>query len=139
MSEYAITLPALPSMVGVARHAVAVILEDAQVADSAARIVSELVTNAILHAAQGNGSAFVLNIAELENVLRIAVDGPSAALVWDGRGGDFGRGLVIVDALADKWGTDATRMASPGGRSSRGEVQGQQRDHQRGTDGSRGP
>ena len=106
MSEYVITLPALPSMVGIARHAVTVIVGDAVVADDAVRIVSELATNAVLHAAKGVGSAFVLNVAELGSVLRIAVVSPPPTLSWDGRGGDFGRGLVIVDALADKWGTD---------------------------------
>jgi two-component sensor histidine kinase len=106
VSEYAVTLPALPSMVGVARHAVAAILGDAPVAESAARIVSELATNAVRHAANEAGSVFVLSIVELEGVLRIAVDGPGTATSWDGQEGDFGRGLVIVDALADKWGTD---------------------------------
>jgi two-component sensor histidine kinase len=106
VSEYVITLPALPSMVGIARHAVTVIVGDAAVADDAARIVSELATNAVLHAARGNGSVFVLNIVELEGVLRIAITGPAPTLNWSGSGGDFGRGLVIVDALAVKWGTD---------------------------------
>lgn len=106
MSEYAITLPALPSMIGVARHAVAAILGDALVAETAARIVSEFATNAVRHAGHANGNSFVLSIVELEGVLRVAVDGPGNATSWDGQEGDFGRGLVIVDALADKWGTD---------------------------------
>jgi serine/threonine-protein kinase RsbW len=106
VSEYAITLPALPSMVSVARHAVAAILGGASVADDATRIVSELATNAILHAGDENGCAFVLNIVEMEGVLRLAVLASSRAPKWRGRDGDFGRGLVIVDALADKWGTD---------------------------------
>lgn len=107
MSEYAITLPALASMVGVARHAVAAIVgDDASVAETAGRIVSEFATNAVRHAAKEDGSVFVLSIVELEGVLRIAVDGPGTATSWEGQEGDFGRGLVIVDALADKWGTD---------------------------------
>jgi len=106
VSEYAITLPTLPSMVGIARRAIAAILEDAPVADDAARIVSELATNAVRHASGENGSAFVLSIVELEGVLRIAIDGPGTAAKWDGHDGDFGRGLVVVDALADRWGTD---------------------------------
>ena len=106
MSEYAITLPALPSMVGVARHAVAAILGDALVTEDAARIVSEFATNAIRHSTGENASTFVLSVIELEGVWRIAVDGPGTAASWDGQEGDFGRGLVIVDALADKWGTD---------------------------------
>jgi two-component sensor histidine kinase len=106
VSEYAITLPALASMVGVARRAVVAILGDALVADDAVRIVSELATNAIVHAAARDGSAFVLTIVERQNMLRIAVDGPDAAPVWEGPYGDFGRGLVVVDALADRWGTD---------------------------------
>lgn len=107
MSEYAVTLPALASMVGVARHAVAAILGDAPAAEAAVRIVSELATNAVAHAAEGNGSVFVLHIAEQEQAWRLAVAGPSSVLDWDGREGDFGRGLLIVDALADEWGTDA--------------------------------
>lgn len=106
MSEYAITLPTLPSMVGVARHAVAAILGDDVVADTAARIVSELATNAVRHATDESGSSFVLSIVGLEGVLRVAVDGPGTATSWDGQDGDFGRGLLVVDALADKWGTD---------------------------------
>ncbi|WP_051451093.1 ATP-binding protein [Actinospica robiniae] len=106
MSEYAVTLPALPSMVGVARHAVAAIVGDDVGAEAAVRIVSELATNAIRHATDASGGSFVLSIVELEGVLRVAVDGPGTATSWDGQDGDFGRGLVIVDALADKWGTD---------------------------------
>lgn len=106
MSEYAIALPALPSMVGIARHAVAALLGGAPVAEDAARIVSELATNAVAHAAEENRSTFVLTIAESRDVLRIAVIGPGAAVDWGGAAGDFGRGMMVVDALADKWGTD---------------------------------
>jgi anti-sigma regulatory factor (Ser/Thr protein kinase) len=106
VSEYAITLPALPSMVGVARHAVAAILGDDAVAEDVARIVSEFATNAVRHATGENGGSFVLSIVALDGLWRVAVDGPGTATSWEGQDGDFGRGLVIVDALADRWGTD---------------------------------
>jgi len=78
--------------------------------ETAALLVSELVTNSVRHACtQGTGLALRLEIAGTS--LRIEIhDGdprwpePSTATGLD----ESGFGLVLVDALADKWGVRDT-------------------------------
>ncbi|HUR50590.1 MAG TPA: ATP-binding protein [Mycobacteriales bacterium] len=80
---------------------------DQEVCDRAALLVSELVTNAVIH---GRSRATLvaerpgghLRIAVLDTDLRLPV-GPGP-LTLDA---ESGRGLRIVDALADRWGVEA--------------------------------
>lgn len=70
-------------------------------------LVSETVTNAIIHAR----SPVELAIVASENDLRVEVrdNSPVAPVLSDGGSGDLGpsgRGMVLVDALADRWGCD---------------------------------
>jgi anti-sigma regulatory factor (Ser/Thr protein kinase) len=79
---------------------------DALVED-AALVVSELATNAVVHAR----SAFSIAVTEQDSVVRISVHdrGPDLPLLVDrGRGAFSGRGLIIVNALATRWGIDPT-------------------------------
>jgi anti-sigma regulatory factor (Ser/Thr protein kinase) len=78
------------------------------VPDTAELCLSELVTNAVIHA----GTSSVLTLALEDGVLTVTVRDrgsaePAARLVEDD---DplrvFGRGLQLVDALADRWGSD---------------------------------
>ena len=76
--------------------------------DAAELCLSELVTNAVVHAGTGSTLTVVLE----EDRLTVAVrdrggPGEAAALVEDDDPLKvFGRGLLLVDALSDRWGTD---------------------------------
>ena len=68
-----------------------------------ATIVSEVVTNAILHA----GTAFTVKVAHGEGSIRVEVTDDSGALPVKrsyGSSAATGRGLHIIEAMSDKWG-----------------------------------
>ncbi|MFD8978840.1 ATP-binding protein [Streptomyces sp. NPDC059564] len=81
---------------------------DAEPADRAELLLSELVTNAVRHARAPQGRDIGIRIARYDGVLRVEVAdaGPAVKLTpqvvaeWDERG----RGLAIVAALAERWG-----------------------------------
>jgi anti-sigma regulatory factor (Ser/Thr protein kinase) len=77
-----------------------------EVCQTAALIVSELVTNAIIH---GRTSA-TIEVHPPGDVLRVAVrdDNPVLPPVGDkpDLNAESGRGLMIVRALADRWGIE---------------------------------
>lgn len=101
-----IIFPAHPSMVRVARYAVAVLLADTPRREDAVQVVSEYATNAVLHS---SGNTFDLLIVVNGTRARVEVgdDGPAcAASRVPDEFEEYGRGLVVVDELADKWGTD---------------------------------
>ncbi len=85
---------------------------DEDTIDSAELCASELVNNVIMHAR----SAFQLNVHLEENVLTVTVrdvgvvapgEGQAHALVTDeDTMRVFGRGLTLIDAIADRWGSD---------------------------------
>jgi len=108
-----------PGSVGVARHAVSDLAERAGAdAEAVAVAVSEVVTNAILHAYKertGNAEATI--------ELRAHVNGESLLVVIDDHGGGIkpnpgspglGYGLALVASLADELGI----APSPGGGTS---------------------
>jgi len=78
-----------------------------ELADSAELMVSELVTNAIVHAR----SASMLVAREDGVTLRVEVEdwgrGECTMRDWDAQA-PSGRGLRFVDALAQRWGTART-------------------------------
>jgi anti-sigma regulatory factor (Ser/Thr protein kinase) len=72
-------------------------------ADTAALLVSELVTNAIVH----GRSAVQLRVAMLESTIRVEVNDRSVqapSLVESSPSEPGGYGLPLVDSLADQWG-----------------------------------
>jgi anti-sigma regulatory factor (Ser/Thr protein kinase) len=80
-------------------------------ADTLELLVSELVTNAILHA----GGDVGLTISDLGDCIRVEVSDSSARLpIIEYPTMDFpdidtrGRGLVLVAALANRWGSERT-------------------------------
>jgi hypothetical protein len=77
-----------------------------QLAADAALVVTELATNAVLHA----GSAFSVSLALSRNVLRISV-GDTIPLGQPGRDGwphaEPGHGLGVVAAIAARWGFES--------------------------------
>ncbi|MFP3987820.1 ATP-binding protein [Streptomyces sp. E11-3] len=116
--EYSIDIPHNPLAVGVARGALRLILRahgPVELLPAAELVASELVTNAHAHAP---GPA----------CLRVKRTGPWLRLsVWDSSGepprvglcgvdGEGGRGLRIVEELADRWGHYAFGAPGPGGK-----------------------
>ncbi len=70
-------------------------------------LVSELVTNAVLHA----GTSIVVGVHVQGARVRVAVDDLSAAFPQPRAAADDasdGRGLLLVDALSSSWGWDLT-------------------------------
>ncbi len=78
-----------------------------EVADAAVLLVSETVTNAVLHA----GTALTLRLELRDGVVRVEVgDGSQRLPVRRHFSPDAGtgRGLMLIDALASRWGTSET-------------------------------
>ncbi|MGA5215074.1 ATP-binding protein [Streptomyces cinereoruber] len=106
-------LPSEPKHVKTSRQVAASALErwggiPARVADDAVLIVSELVTNAILHGGVDTHEAVGLRIEDTGNELLIEVtDGNSQPAQVKAVGGTEtgGRGVLLVTRLACEWGT----------------------------------
>ncbi|MGW0464945.1 ATP-binding protein [Streptomyces sp. NPDC003027] len=81
---------------------------DPEIRDTVTLIVSELVTNAVVHTASRR---IVCELREGEEQLRIAVrdeGGAADPLIRDCGEEERGRGLVLVDALCGAWGAEST-------------------------------
>lgn len=98
--------------VGRARHRATRVVTEwglAELAWSVGLAVSELATNAVLHACARN-QLFQVRIALHPDVLRVEVSDPRGERMPSPRAADedecFGRGLLIVAQLADRWGTE---------------------------------
>ncbi|MEY9969137.1 anti-sigma regulatory factor (Ser/Thr protein kinase) [Streptacidiphilus sp. MAP12-16] len=75
--------------------------------DDAVLLVSELVSNAVLHTRSGGAEGrFVVELAHPGEMVRIMVHDQGSHRVPTMRpgSGEGGRGLGLVDALADRWG-----------------------------------
>ena len=74
--------------------------------ETASLVVSEVVTNAVIHAR----SDAELLLERTPTALRISVIDHGEGLSQREKtgGGDGGRGLVIVEALSSRWGTEPT-------------------------------
>ncbi|MFE9765566.1 ATP-binding protein [Streptomyces sp. NPDC005808] len=109
LQTYYLTTPNSPLTPKICRDTVAILLathgHTPDLADTARNLVSEIVTNAVLHT---TSPTIDMETAVLLDGVRIAVydDSPAAHLVpidttWDG---ECGRGLLLVQALAETWG-----------------------------------
>lgn len=102
-------LPAEPASAGRARRFVSEVLGDwnlDSITDVATLLVSEVVTNAVLHA----GTDLTVQLRRSSACLRVEVaDGStqSAARRHYDRDATTGRGLALVETLSDDWGVDA--------------------------------
>lgn len=112
-------LPGTPESPSLARALAREVLGDSHPAlDTVLLVVSELVTNAILHSQSGaDGGTVLLALCPAPAGVLIQVrdcGGPwrPLELVRSGTPAEHGYGLVLVDALADSWGT----LASTQGR-----------------------
>jgi anti-sigma regulatory factor (Ser/Thr protein kinase) len=98
------TLASVPE----ARHVVAEFVAgkvDAEVADTAELLSSELAANAATHA----GTEFVVSAGIDAGVLTVAVtDGEASVPVLEEPGdvAESGRGVLLIDAYADRWGVE---------------------------------
>jgi two-component sensor histidine kinase len=108
--ERSVDLEAAPASARRARRAVGSLkgaLPEATF-ESLLLIVSELVSNAVLHSGLGRGDRLVMKIRLLEDRLRIEVtdEGVGFGRSTPSPGRDGGLGLVIVERLSDRWGHD---------------------------------
>jgi anti-sigma regulatory factor (Ser/Thr protein kinase) len=115
-------LPGRPESVSAAREIARQVLGDGNPAtETAMLLVSELVTNSVMHSRSGEPGGSV-TIALCEGpagiLIQVCDDGgssePRVAAIAAGDAGDaeHGYGLLLVDVLADRWGT----ISSPDGR-----------------------
>ena len=108
-----IDLPPTPASVPVARHLLLDVLrawDVPQDRDDAALLVTELVANVIDHAREG--ACLTLEMTTSDGWLRISVaDGSSIRPVVRALGAEQprGRGLLLVKAIADRWGSEEHR------------------------------
>jgi anti-sigma regulatory factor (Ser/Thr protein kinase) len=109
--ETSVTFPGLPAIVPSARRFARGILAGSPRADDVELITAELVSNAIRHTPSGrDGGEFTLTVHAEPGWARVEVsdagtgewNGPRDAADDD----EYGRGLAIVAALADKFGHD---------------------------------
>lgn len=103
-----------PSSVAQARHFADAVLKASGATDDAwpvAQVVSELATNAVVHA----GTAYVVSISHDASHIRVAVtDGRPLARASMRRLSNettTGRGLRLVQSLGQAWGVDQTDAA----------------------------
>ena len=85
------------------------------VIDDLALLVSELATNAVLHAR----TPFAIDLSIEPDVVRVAVDDESPDLPHPRVAGveaTTGRGLLILESLADRWGVKPLGPERPGKR-----------------------
>jgi len=105
-----------PEAVAVARHAIEelAVRHDLPRVDDLRLLVSELVTNSVLHGGAGTGDRVELRVRRPNSIVRVEViDGGdswaetlrSTALDSDQPAG--GWGLMLVRALADRWGVES--------------------------------
>lgn len=82
--------------------------DDEKTREQLGALTSELVTNAVLHAR----TPFTLKVSVMANRIRVAVtDGSKArpTLKQHEKTSPTGRGLRIIESIADRWGVDPAR------------------------------
>jgi anti-sigma regulatory factor (Ser/Thr protein kinase) len=101
--------PGHPDQVALARHYVARALASCPAVADAVLLTSELATNAVQHTATGAGGTFAVAISHSPGRVRVTVtDDGSASLPAMAEAEEMstsGRGLILVDCLALRWGS----------------------------------
>lgn len=120
MDRWSISVPGVPAMVPVTRLFVRAFLAGNPLAGDAELITSEYATNAIRYGAAGEGGTIRVTVSTGPGLVRIEVSDhaapgglarpdPLSPELPAGRPGEedqTGRGLLLVDAIADRWGHD---------------------------------
>src|SRR5262249_11246180 len=109
-----VALAPTPDSIAAARRAVDALLVDAEPSEdfrfSLRLVVSELMTNAIVHGTDGDEIRVDLTLYRDHAHVSIHNEGPAVAMSKLGRGRPGGgRGLEIVAAVAERWGIDTGR------------------------------
>jgi len=109
--DTAVTFPGITAIVPAARRYVRGILEGTPRCDDLELIAAELISNAIRHTPAGqDGGEFTVTVRRTPGWARVEVSDPGTGQ-WHSRSpgdeAEYGRGLAIVAALADKFGHDA--------------------------------
>jgi anti-sigma regulatory factor (Ser/Thr protein kinase) len=104
--------PGHPDQVAEARHYVARALASCPAVADAILLTSELATNAVQHSATGCGGTFAVAISHGPGRVRLTVtdDGSAGHPLMTAAGDELatsGRGLILVDCLATRWGYTA--------------------------------
>ncbi|MFI6688989.1 ATP-binding protein [Streptomyces sp. NPDC050485] len=108
--RHAFDVPARTDSVAVARRRSTDLLtgwgHHEELHETAALVISELVTNAVLHTA---GDYILCELTDLQSLLRIAVrdlgcGSAGPRLCHSGDEEERGRGLLLVDAVSSAWG-----------------------------------
>jgi anti-sigma regulatory factor (Ser/Thr protein kinase) len=101
-----------PSAPGRARHSLISLSPTVspEQLDELRLVVSELVTNSVLHAGLGESDSITLSVEVLSASVRVEVidGGHGFDEASEHPLGGLGWGLPIVDQLADRWGTERT-------------------------------
>ncbi|MEV4321770.1 ATP-binding protein [Microbispora rosea] len=118
VDEYACPVPHSPQEVGAVRRRALGVLAAWGTPENAAQeavlVISEMVTNAVLHALPPAEFRLLLCAEGDHDIIRVEVTDAGAAPVWPGAGApaaECGRGAVVVDALAIRHGC----MSGPSG------------------------
>ncbi|GAB3879524.1 ATP-binding protein [Microbispora bryophytorum] len=111
VSEYTCPVPHSPQEIcGLRRRALGVLVAwgtPGHAAQEAVLVISEMVTNAVLHALPPAEFRLLLRSEGDHDVIRVEVTDAGAAPVWPGAAAspdESGRGAVVVDALAIRHG-----------------------------------
>lgn len=115
--RYCFALPAHPESVAGARELTRARLDSWELGrdacDAAVLIVSELVTNAVVHTAS---TRVVCELSRIGRRLRIAVQDqghqPGGPRLRRSSDDEHGRGLLLVDAMSSAWGSHDAQNAS---------------------------
>lgn len=112
MPTYRRTFPGLPEEIRKARHFTTRCLAGSPATPQACLMVSEIATNALRHTKSGHANGhFTVTVTASEEHARVEIEdqgsrtGGVPHLAPHSVTDETSRGLAIVDALADKWGT----------------------------------
>lgn len=99
--------PGQERQLGVLRRWLAELLPPCDARDDVTAVATELGSNAVKHTASGQGQWFAVEVTSHPAVVRVAVadcGGPSEPQVIDDPAAEYGRGLLVVQAMAVRTG-----------------------------------